>query len=296
MIRAADFHDILCTVTDKVLRVMQEDARAEPDDDDRAFIARRVPRMVRTYLTAYNAENAKPLRFNRHERVSCNLGGDSYWASGSILGVNVTDPEDLTGMTKLPYVVKLDNKRVISVPRDDYDICRAELCFGKRAGALWFTLFSMPPKSKNPGAERRFRVDERVACAVEDESNDFIVWEAGTVLDVNYSVQSDAEALLPDHPDRWQGDAAHVPYRVRLDSGCHVLVHQDEHWLLRDLQYQPVGPQATKASRTRERLVRRHKGDYTFEAIDHMTRRVRPCPPPASDSEHSDDCDCAGCA
>ena len=33
--------------------------------------------------------------------------------------------------------------------------------------------------------------------------------------------------------------------------------------------------------------------DYTFEAVDHLTRRVRPCPAPESDEEeHGDDCMC----
>ena len=98
-----------------------------------------------------------------------------------------------------------------------------------------------------------------------------------------------------------------MPYRVELDSGGKVLVHRDEHWLVRDLALQPAGPRqlppdaaaeqqqkkGTVAAMSVVRIERRHKGDYTFEAVDHQTRRVRPCEPP-SDDEHSDGCDC-GC-
>lgn len=174
---------------------------------------------------------------------------------------------------------------------DDHDLCRAEVCFGQRAGALWFTLFCTP--SRPSTVPKRFSVGERVACAVEDETDDFSVWSAGTVLEVDYSVKADAAALIPDRD--WDGLAACIPYRVQLDTGCKVLVHKDEHWLLRDLALQAPGPRQTaKGTRALTRLERRHKGDYTFEAVDHATRQVRSCEAPESDDEreHGDDCDC----
>ena len=88
------------------------------------------------------------------------------------------------------------------------------------------------------------------------------------------------------------------PHAGALDSGGEVLVHRDEHWLVRDLALQSRGPRqvpigsGTKVANCLTRLERRHKGDYTWEAVDHMTRRVRPCEAP-SDDEHGDDCD--GC-
>ena len=290
-LRSGDFQDVLDEVSDKIIKVMRKDERAEMDDEDRAFIGRRVRRMVNSYLDQYMAERAKPTRFKRTERVVCRMGGARPWASGSIAAVNEDDPNDPTGQTKLPYVVKMDppGARLISVPKDDYDTCRAEVCFGSRAGALWFTLFCLP--SRKVSDNKRFAVGERVACAVEDESDDYSVWAAGTVEQVNYSVEEEAKEMIPDR--EWAGTC--VPYRVQLDSGGMVLVHKDEHWLLRDLELQAAGPRQTKeGTRVSSRLEKRHRGDYTFEAVDHMTRKVRPCAAPDSDDEHSDDCGC-GC-
>ena len=90
------------------------------------------------------------------------------------------------------------------------------------------------------------------------------------------------------------GDASKVPDRVELDTGCRGLVHKDEHWLIRDLSLQAPGPRQSAKESCLKRIERRHRGDYTFEAVDHATRRVRACPPPDSDEEHGEDCDC-GC-
>ena len=297
MLRSGDFQDVLEEVSLKVLKVMNEDKREELDNDDRTFIARRVCKMVRTILDRYERERCKPTRFLRAERVVCNVGGERRWASGSVQAVNEDDPEDPTGQTKLPYVVKIDapNARLISVPKDIYDVCRAEVCFGQRAGSLWFTLFCMPHRRLRMPA-KRFGLGERVACAIEDESNDYSVWAAGTVTDLDYCVEKDASVMLPDRD--WSGDKASVPYRVQLDLGFNVLVHRDEHWLVRDLTLQAVGPRqkpqgTTSETRSLARIVKRHRGDYTWEAIDHTTRKVLPCDAP-SDDEHGAECPC-GC-
>lgn len=65
------------------------------------------------------------------------------------------------------------------------------------------------------------------------------VWSAGTVLEVDYSVEDKARQLLPHR--EWAGTAGRVPYRVELDSGKMVLVHRDEHWLVRELALQADG-------------------------------------------------------
>ena len=205
-LRAADFQDVLFTVSDKVVNVLSRESRSEMDEEDKAFIARRVRKMTREFFDQYMAERAKPTRFRRAERVVCNVGGQRKWASGIIAAVNQDDPEGPTG-PKLPYVVKVDppGARLISVPKDDHDICRAEVCFGQRAGALWFTLFCLPPKQDLRA--RRFAMGERVACAVEDESNDYSIWAAGTVLAVNHNVE------------QWAGQRAHhLPYQVQLET------------------------------------------------------------------------------
>ena len=293
-----DFQDVLDTVSKKVLKVMKEDQRDDLDDDDEAFIARRVRSMVKECYDEYEKARNKPTRFLRAERVVCNVGGDRRWASGSVQAVNENDPADPTGQSMLPYVVKLDapGARLISVPKDDYEVCRSEVCFGQRAGSLWFTLFCLPARRlKVP--EKRFTVGERVAVAVEDETDDYSVWAAGTVTDLDYSVAAEASDLMPDRD--WSSDKGLVPYRVELDSGCRVLVHKDEHWLVRDLALQAAGPRQLplgtpgRTASSLTRIEKRHKGDYTFEAIDHTTRRVLPCEPP-SDDEHGDDCPCGG--
>ena len=196
-LRSGDFQEVLDTVTDKVLKVMAEDERSTLDDDDRAFIARRVRKMVWSHLEQYEAERSKPTRFRRTERVVCRLGGERPWASGTVAAVNEDDPSDPTGQTKLPYVVKIDSpSRLVSVPKDDYDLCRAEVCFGQRAGAMWFTLFCLPPRRQR--AAKRFSQGERVAVAVEDEENNYSVWAAGTVTDVEFSIAEDAKACLKE--------------------------------------------------------------------------------------------------
>ena len=274
--------DVLSTVA-AVCEMMQSEKRTALNVDDYELIRLKVRKLTMKFVP-------KPKRrFALLDRVVCRIGGDIGWAAGAVQSLDEDDPSDPTGQRVLPYVVKLDPPvgRMISAPSDDNSVIVAEVCFGQRRDALWFTRMCLP-KAVRKGAQRsqRFNMGDRVACAVEDATGNYADWAHGTVTAVGYPVEAE---------DGVAGGVA--PYQVLLDNGgCSVLVHQDEHWLLRDLQYQPVGPQATKASRTRERLVRRHKGDYTFEAIDHMTRRVRPCPPPASDSEHSDDCDCAGCA
>lgn len=276
-LRAADFQDVLMDVTRRVVRCMRKEERSQLDDEDLAYIAERVQRRVTECLDAYALERSKPTRFHKFERVVCNVGGERMWASGKIQSLNEDDPEDPTGQTKLPYVVKTDPPagRLISVPKDDYDVVRAEVCFGRRAGALWFTLFCAPQRVAKA---KRFGKGARVACAVEDSTNDFSIWAAGTVIDVDYTVEQDLKA-----------SDVRVPYRVQLDLGDVVLVHRDEHWLVRDLALQMEGPrQSADGLRCLTRIEKRkQKDDSRWEVVDHETCKVRPCEPP-SDDELSD--------
>ena len=281
-LNSGDFQHVLEAVTDELAKCMSQESRAEINPADAALVSRRVGEMVRVCLDEAAAAS-KPVRtrFERFERVVCHVGTDQRgWESGIIQSVNEPDPYDPSGRAVLPYVVKLDppSARMISVPMDEYDTVRAEVCFGQRSGALWFTLFSLPLRRSQ---ERRFSVGERVACAVEDETDDYSVWKGGTVLDVDYSVADDAKALLPDGD--WEGEAGCVPYRVKLDSGCKVLVHRDDHWLVRDLELQPEGPrQAADGTRCLKRLEKRLVNDG-WQAIDHVTRKMQSCDAPDSD-------------
>ena len=173
--------------------------------------------------------------------------------------------------------------RLVSVPIDEDTHVRAEVCFGQRAGALWFTLFCDPVQLEK--RERRFGVGERVVCAVEGET-DPTTWAAGAVVATNYCVKEDAQALHPELADV----SVCVPYRIQLDSGCTVLAHRDEHWLVRDLALQAEKPrQAADGTRCLARLEKRPRdADGAWEVVDHETRQVRPCAAPEPGDEDSD--------
>ena len=116
------------------------------------------------------------------------------------------------------------------------------------------------------------------------------VWAAGTVLESGVSLQAEVAALGPEAAV-YADKAGCVPYRVKLDSGAVVLVHRDEHWLVRDLALQAEGPrQAADGYRCLRRLEKRRRdADGTWEELDHATRRVRPAAEPRDDDESDED-------
>jgi len=294
---AADFHDVLTEMQENVVSVMNRAGRDVMIDQDYAFIQRYVGKMVGLMLAKVETK----LRFQKGDRVMCNVGGERRWASGTVQAVNERDPEDPTGRTVVAYVVKVDppDARLVSAPRDSDELIFTECCFGQRADALWFTLLAMPLRSLKT---RRFALGERVAVAVEDASAEYSVWRAGTVTELDCTVEADATGLLPEHRN-WSGVV--VPYKVTLDqtckeSGCEesscsasgreVLVHRDEHWLVRDLALQPEGARtAADGTRCVARLSRRQRSDGVWEAVDHSTRRVRPEAEEEDDEEDDGD-------
>jgi len=227
-------------------------------------------------------EPAQERRFAKLDRVVCRIGGSRGWAAGSVQALNEEDPSDPTGQTRLAYVVKIDPpaSRLVSVPRDSNDLARAEVCFGQRAGAICFTRMCLP-KTVRKGvqrSQRRFARGDRVVCAVEDASDDFTDWAPGTVAAVDY---------LVDEEDGIAGGLA--PYQVLLDSGTAVLVHADEHWLVRDLALQPAGPRtASGGTRSVQRMSKR-KTDDGLECVDHATRKVRKLADETDDDDDDDD-------
>ena len=280
---SGDFQDVLFEVSDALAR-MDRDSQIELNDEDRAFISLQVGEQVQAFLDQYEAERSKPTRFKKFERVVCRIGGQRGWASGKIQSVKEDDPEDPTGQTKLPYVVKIDppNGRLISVPKDNYSVCRTEVCFGQLEDSLWFTLCCLP---QQPGKAQRFGVGERVACAIEDATEDYSTWAAGTVLGIDYSIEDDAKAL-PD--GGWKGKCGCVPYRVELDVNLTVvLVHRDVHWLVRDLSLQAEGPRQEAGSKCCLTRLETRRRDDGWVVIDHETRRVQPCQEPWSDDEEN---------
>ena len=171
-----------------------------------------------------------PVRFISSDRVLCCVDNDpDEWAAGTVTARYGDQPD------KPPYVVTLDPpfSRLFCVWADDYKHCVPEVCFGQRARALWWTLFCLP---KHPVKTLRFGVGDRVAVAVEDKTDDYSVWAAGTVVEKDFSVEADASQLMPNR--KWPKAATRIPYRVKLDSGSRVIAHRDEHWLVRDLALQ----------------------------------------------------------
>ena len=135
---------------------------------------------------------------------------------------------------------------------DTNDYVRAEVCFGQAD----ITLTCMPNKPADTRG-KRFSVGQRVACAVEDATGSFSDWAAGTVTAVNY--------VVPE----WPSDVAAVPYQVRLDTDTNVLVHRDDHSLVRELSLQPEGSrQAADGSRCMSRMTKRELPDGMLQMID----------------------------
>jgi len=252
--------EINIDVIDAVYSMMKDEKRSALDENDLAYIQKTVRTMVSKAF-------ALPPRFKKLDRVVCRIGGTRGWAAGTVQALNEEDPSDPTGQSVLPYVVKIDppNSRLVSVSKDDHNLVRAEVCFGQRAGAIWFTRMCLP-KAVRKGSQRsrRFGVHDRVACAVEDATDDYTDWAAGTVLEVDHCVEGLGGI-----------EGGVVPYKVMLDNGYTVLAHVDEHWLVRDLELQAPGPRvAADGTRSLTRITKR-KASNGWEMVDHMTRKVR---------------------
>ena len=73
-------------------------------------------------------------------------------------------------------------------------------------------------------------------------------------------------------------------------AGATVLVHADEHWLIRDLALQPAGPRiASGGTRCVKRMDKRKADDGGWETIDHATCKVRKVVAASSESESDQD-------
>jgi hypothetical protein len=229
--------------------------RAALDDEDRAFIQRSSTRMAKVRLHGAR-------RFGKHDRVVCRLAGQRAWASGSIIKLDQPDQDDIMGETPIPYLVKIDppNARVVCVPMDDNSTVRAEVCFWQHADYLLFALFC---KARKQTKSRRFGVGDRVACFVADVTGDDVAWAAGTIRDLNYDA-APGGTVADESLSGWglPSSDAIVPYRVLLDSGGYVLVHTDEHWLVRDLRLQPAGPRTSPLGHSSmTRFIRRGEAE-----------------------------------
>lgn len=270
-----DHDDILATVAGKVLEVLGATQRDTLEECDHAFIQRSIAWMI---LNLENPEDLEegPRRFQPRERVICQMGG-GRWAPGVVHAVDRKDPAD--PLVNRPYTVKIDKPidALVSVPLDNELTVRAEVCFDQPD----FTRMCLPQLRSGRPQALRFRVGDRVACAVKDATVHLSVWAAGTVFAVHHTMEGLGGECVP------------VPYQVKLDDGSTVLVHRDEQWLVRDLELQPEGPrQAHDGSRCTKRMEKRRRTDGGWEEVDHQTCRVRPMSAVLVDSD-DDSGDCA---
>ena len=254
LLRTGEHEHIVGCISDRVCARMAYVQHTALDEEDHALIRRTSTQIVRHLLHPPGTGR----RFVMHDRVVCHLTGQRAWAAGTIVKLDQDDDDDPTGENPLPYLVKIDppKSRIVCAPRDDNDVVRAEVCFRQNADGLFFSLFCKP---RNQTKIRRFGVGDRVACAIDNITGDDITWAAGTVIELNFDAGPDARQAFPSWD--WPCVDGIVPYRVLLDAGAHVLVHRDEHWLVRDLRIQPVGPRAAMGTRSLTRFTKRREGD-----------------------------------
>ena len=291
----SDLSQLSSTVTKTIRGFMRDEGRTSLDEDDLDwFVIAEIGKVFRS--TVRRCLPKKKLRFEKGDRVMCNVGGERSWVAGSVMIVNEDPDEDdgepvdftllnesdgsessdeaeaamLPGWvrrTRIPYVVKVDPPfptATVDVPKDWNEIVRAEVCFGRRDDGLSFTRWCLP-KAARKGAQRvrRFRKGDRVACAVEAPGDVETNWSKGTVMALEYPVAAEGGV-----------EGGYVPYQVKLDDGSTVLVHEDEHRLVRDLALQPAGPRSAEDG-TRPQRISKRKVEEGWLLVDHMTRKSR---------------------
>ena len=265
---------IMFVIFDKVLKAVKKKGKQELDEEDLAYVKAHVEKEA--IKRGLQPARIIKRRFATSDRVVCRVGGDRGWAAGTVQALEHEDDE-VDPYKTFPYVVQVDPPTSCSfpVPEDTNEWVRAEVAFGRRADAHSWTLLSLPrAKVRGTRFSRRFRVGERVACAVEAPNDGYTVWAAGTVIAVDYPVAGIggmAEGV--------------VPYQVAIDDGSTVLVHRCEHWLVRDLALQSVGPRtAADGTRTMSRMAKR-KVPEGWQMVDHVTRNVRKLEPECEECE-----------
>merc|ERR1719387_3258811 len=118
-------------------------------------------------MSSVNLEDyRKTLRFGLNDRVICNLG--ERWASGIIVGTAVDDDDGI-----IPYLAKLDampgcsERRTISVPYDEDEVCVQEVCFQGDQQLHWVKA-STPIVSPNKRSSLRFAAGDKVVCRLKN--------------------------------------------------------------------------------------------------------------------------------
>lgn len=260
----------------EALRPSDEDEEDEEDEDEEP-----------TVEDVTNLElNQQTPRFECGECVVCRLPGG--WAPGRVIEKKKSDLQDQTKeQTRLLSEclhIRLDSASIgghrTVYMQDQRNYVRLELCFGQRPDAESFTRACLPPHQSRGSkrAKLRFAAGERVACLVEDDSGDYALWKGGTVTQLWPCVPSSEDDTVED-------EKLAAAYAVQLDNDCRVLVHGDNHKLVRDLIYQAEGVYNFGFCGKRF-TKRRDVGSGEWELVDQSTRRARACSPPPEEQPH----------
>lgn len=222
------------------------------------------------FLPQPEKEASLALRFERGDRIVCNLG--ELWIAGTVLDCHVSNPEG-AHLARIPYVVKTDafpgkfESRTISAPSDtDGVVCR-ERCFNHNQEdslARWCAP-AVTVESRKP---LRFADGDRVAIRVKDLSGGYENWMLAGI------VSTWTEMPLPSRLGNAHRLKPHVivPY-VLMSEGREVFYcHRDDHTLIRKPEHVPQIPLKSIS----KRFEKRRCSDGTVEMFDHVTLRSKP--------------------
>ena len=144
---AADFFYVLTEVTNIVEEVMRRDSRFELDEEDRAFIMRRVQTMVQPGPGASeamivkeserkkNVEGSTPTPFQRFDHVVCRPDREHLWLAGVVReyvhAIDEDGPENHGQARRYVHVmIDAPDNRLLAVPEDECHLQRAAACDG----------------------------------------------------------------------------------------------------------------------------------------------------------------------
>eukprot|EP00929_Paragymnodinium_shiwhaense_P052550 TRINITY_DN26322_c0_g1_i2.p1 TRINITY_DN26322_c0_g1~~TRINITY_DN26322_c0_g1_i2.p1 ORF type:complete len:463 (-),score=135.15 TRINITY_DN26322_c0_g1_i2:610-1998(-) len=199
------------------------------------------------------------------------------WASDYVnlqkqYGLATANPAALLAL--MPLIISM-------VPQD---VECGEQCL--KTSAVGYCSAAPPPNAPRT----RFLEGHRVLCRVQEPGAAF-AWEEGTIIGLWYREKC------------WPSSHPGACYEVRLDiGGGNVYVLVDDDRLVRDeaastakrtsggyaaaadAKSSPTAAKA-KAAAPAKRFQRRQKEDGSWEMLDTVSGKTRPCPPPDSDSE-----------
>merc|ERR1712032_423716 len=188
------------------------------------------------------------------------------WLSGHIVGTAVPDDDGI-----LPYLVKTDPlpgvpTRTISVPQDDDEICRQEVCFDPYS-ELHLMKAAAAPAPEAGKRNTRFTVGDEVVCRIRNRPDDKLEqWVPGKVSETWAKVPGEQKweigGVSGDYPDA-------VAYKVDLSPSGWIYYHRDDYTLIRRKGLEPQ----TRVKGVSKRMEVRVAKDGSKTRFDHATER-----------------------